>query len=92
MSTADLVQDIYIRELKAYKLPPVKPSDSEGHVQKFSAPKTPASPEESDLAKDLAAYEKQEVEVEGQSAGGATVPEDDWFEDEPEEEHGHGGH
>ncbi|MCJ1350549.1 MAG: hypothetical protein MMC33_000530 [Icmadophila ericetorum] len=90
--SVDLIQDIYIKELKAYKLPPVKASDSEGHVQKFSVPTTPASPEESNLTKDLQAYEKQEVEVEGQAAGGAAVPEEDWFEEEPEEEHGHGGH
>ncbi|KAL9077451.1 MAG: hypothetical protein Q9161_000296 [Pseudevernia consocians] len=84
---ADLVQDLYIKELKGYKPPPVKSSDSEGHVQKFSPPKAPQSPEESDIANDLKAYENQQVEVEGQAAGGeASATEEDWFEEEEEEE------
>ena len=84
---ADLVQDLYLKELRGYKPPPVKPSDSEGHVQKFSSPKAPQSPEESDIANDLKAYENQQVEVEGQASGGeASAIEEDWFEDEEEEE------
>lgn len=78
---------MYLKEIKAYKLPAVKPSDSEGHVQKFSPPKAPKSPEESDIANDLKAYENQQVDVEGQaSGGGATAIEEDWFEEEPDEE------
>ena len=89
LSKADIVQDLYIKELKAYKLPPVKPSDAEGHVQKFSPPKAPRSPEEGDIANDLKAYEAQQVEVEGNDGGeGAVGGEDwsDWFEDEEDEE------
>ncbi|EMC93018.1 hypothetical protein BAUCODRAFT_37944 [Baudoinia panamericana UAMH 10762] len=88
---ADLVQDMYLKELKAYKSPPVKASDAEGHVQKFTMPKPPPSPEEADLANDLKAYEDQVPEVEGQAAeGGASAAEDDWFvEPEEEEEHAH---
>lgn len=75
---ADFVQDLYLRELKNYKPPVVKASDSEGHVQKFSPPKAPQSPEESDIANDLKAYEAQQVEVEGQASGAeAAVAEDD---------------
>lgn len=70
----------------------MKPSDSEGHVQKFSPPKAPQSPEESDFANDLKAYENQQVEVEGQAAGGeASAIEEDWFE-EDEEEEAHAAH
>ncbi|MCJ1376806.1 hypothetical protein MMC20_008051 [Loxospora ochrophaea] len=83
---ADLVQDLYLQALKAYKTPPTKPSDSEGHVQKFSMPKAPQSPEESDIATDLKAYEDQKVEVEGQAAAGETPTDEDWFEEEPEDE------
>ena len=84
---ADIVQDLYIKELKAYKTPSVKSSDSEGHVQKFSPPKAPKSPEEGDIANDLKAYEQQQPEVEGQASGGeATAVEEDWFEDDVEEE------
>lgn len=82
---ADLVQDLYLRELKAYKIPTVKASDSEGHVQKFSAPKAPKSPEETDIANELKAYEAQAVDVEGQVEGGVVDNGDAWFE-EPEEE------
>lgn len=89
---ADIVQDMYLNQLKAYKPQPVKASDSEGQVQKFSMPKPPASPEETDIQNDLQAYEQQVPEVEGQSSGGSTAPvEQDWFEEpeEDEEEHGH---
>ena len=78
LSEADLVQDLYIKELKAYKLPSVKPSDAEGHVQKFSSPKAPKSPEDGDIANDLKAYEAQQVEVEGNEGGDAAVGGEDW--------------
>ena len=85
---ADLVQDMYLRELKNYKPTPVKASDAEGHVQKFAAPKLPQSPEESDMAKDLQAYEQQQVEIEGQAdtSSGAPAVEQDWLEEEEEDE------
>ncbi|KAI6788814.1 hypothetical protein KC367_g5432 [Hortaea werneckii] len=84
---ADLVQDMYLKELRAYKPTPVKPTDAEGQVQKFSIPKAPQSPEEADLANDLKAYEDQVPEVEGQTTGAseAAPAEQDWFE-EPEED------
>ncbi|APA06351.1 ATP synthase H chain, mitochondrial precursor [Sclerotinia sclerotiorum 1980 UF-70] len=86
---ADLVQDLYLKELKSYKAPQIKASDSEGHVLKFSPPKAPTSPEETDIAKELAAYEASTVEVEGQAEGGVETKEVDWFEEEPEEEAAH---
>ncbi|KAL1301684.1 hypothetical protein AAFC00_005899 [Neodothiora populina] len=78
---ADLVQDLYLKELKAYKTPAVKPSDAEAHVQTFSIPKAPASPEEADIASELSAYESQVPEVEGQAEGGAAAPAEDWFDE-----------
>ncbi|KAH0542693.1 hypothetical protein FGG08_002926 [Glutinoglossum americanum] len=85
----DLVQDLYIKELKAYKPTPIKASDAEGSVQKWSAPPPPKSPEEGDLANGLKAYEEQQVEVEGQVIPGeVSATEEDWFEEEEEEEHG----
>ncbi|KAK5132185.1 hypothetical protein LTR08_009308 [Meristemomyces frigidus] len=84
---ADLVQDLYLKELKAYKSPPVKASDSQGQVHQFSMPKAPISPEETDIANDLKAYEDQVPEVEGQSAAGETsAVEPDWFEEPAEDE------
>ena len=86
---ADFVQDLYIRELKAYKIPAVKANDSEGHVQKFSAPAAPKSPEETDIANELKAYEASTVDIEGQAEGGAAAQEVDWFEEEPEDDEPH---
>ncbi|KAK1250859.1 hypothetical protein MKX07_005414 [Trichoderma sp. CBMAI-0711] len=90
---ADFVQELYLKELKAYKTPAVKESDAEGQVQVFTMPKTPASPEEANLADSLKAYESMAVEIEGQdasaqtSAGAAQLP--DWLEAEEEEEPHH---
>ncbi|KAF8968739.1 ATP synthase complex subunit H-domain-containing protein [Flammula alnicola] len=73
VSRKDLVQDLYLREIKAYKPAPavstsrrrdfyIKAKDAHvGVVKKFSlppAPKTPALP--SDLASELAAYDAAE--------------------------------
>ncbi|KAF2771531.1 hypothetical protein EJ03DRAFT_325568 [Teratosphaeria nubilosa] len=83
---------MYLKELKAYKAPPVKASDAEGHVQKFSIPPAPPSPEEADIASALGEYENQVPEVEGQAAAGESAAvEQDWFE-EPEEEEEHAAH
>ena len=88
--TADLVQDLYLKELKAYRPSPVKPSDAEGQVQKFSLPQPPRSPEEGDIAQELKAYEEQQVEVEGQATEGeAGIVGEDWFEEDAEEEPAH---
>jgi F-type H+-transporting ATPase subunit h len=79
---ADIVQDLYLRELRAYKPPPGKPSDAEGHVQKFKMPTAPKSPEETSLANQVNEYESSAVEVEGQTSTGETQePEGDYFED-----------
>jgi F-type H+-transporting ATPase subunit h len=74
---------MYLRELKAYKPPPLKGSDAEGHVQKFTPPSAPKSPEETNLASEMQDYENQAVEVEGQAAAGEGEEggEEDFFED-----------
>lgn len=81
-----MVQDLYLRELKAYKTPAVKASDSEGQVKSFAVPKAPTSPEEADIASELSAYETQVPEVEGQAEGGAAAPVEDWFDESVFEE------
>ncbi len=78
-----------MKELKAYKVPAVKANDSEGHVQKFSPPQAPKSPEEADIASELQQYEAQTVDIEGQAEGGVVAHEESWFEEEPEEEAAH---
>lgn len=90
---ADLVQDLYLRELRNYKVPQVKASDSDGHVNKFKAPQAPKSPEESDLANDLKAYESQKVEVEGQTSdASSSAAEQDWFEEPDYDDDGKDAH
>lgn len=89
---ADFVQELYLKELKAYKPTPVKESDSVGQVQTFSAPKTPKSPEEADLASSLKEYESMAVEVEGQEtvAPGTAAPVvEDWLVEEEDDEPAH---
>ena len=84
---ASLIQDLYLKELKAYKPSPAKNLDPAGQVQKFSPPKPPQPPNEGDVANELKEYESQQVEVEGQAAAGETNDvEVDWFEDDLEEE------
>ncbi|KAE8348314.1 ATP synthase complex subunit H-domain-containing protein [Aspergillus coremiiformis] len=83
---ADPVQELYLRELRAFKPSPIKPGDAEAHVQKFSVPAAPKSPEEANLADELKSYQSQEVEVEGQAAAGEVAPvEESWFEEDEEE-------
>ena len=87
---------MYLKELRAYKIPQTKANDAEGHVQKFNAPAVPKSPEETNLASEMKAYEDQAVEVEGQAnTGEAKEPEEDYFEDLKqfdEEEHHEAAH
>lgn len=91
---ADLVQDMYLKELKAYKVPPAKSSDAQGQVQTFKIPSPPKAPSDtSEMAESLKAYDTQPVEVEMQSTSsgpGATLPskDEEWLEldeDEPAE-------
>ena len=88
---ADFVQELYLKELKAYKVPAVQPSDSEGQVQVFNTPKTPNSPEETDLAGSLQEYESMAVEIEGQESSPSGQPAQlpDWLEAEEEDPAAH---
>lgn len=61
---ADLVQDMYLRELRTYKPSSPKLAENEGQIQKFAIPNAPSSPEDGDIARDIKAYESQGVEVE----------------------------
>ncbi|RMZ91156.1 hypothetical protein DV736_g1620, partial [Chaetothyriales sp. CBS 134916] len=82
-SRADLVQDLYLKELRSYKVPAAKASDAEGLVQKFTPPPAPNSPEEANLAAEVSEYESQAVDVEGAVVPGETQAstEEDYFED-----------
>ncbi|GJC80070.1 hypothetical protein ColLi_02908 [Colletotrichum liriopes] len=81
--TADFVQELYLKELKAYKPTPVKDSDAQGQVQTFSLPQTP----------NLKEYESMAVEVEGQDASAVAANGEpvkhDWLMIEEDEEEPH---
>ncbi|EIN05781.1 hypothetical protein PUNSTDRAFT_137272 [Punctularia strigosozonata HHB-11173 SS5] len=57
----DFVQDLYIKELKAYKAPPVAKDAHVGVVKSFAQPPAPQAPAiPSDLASELSAYDAAE--------------------------------
>ncbi|KAG9026226.1 hypothetical protein FS837_004678 [Tulasnella sp. UAMH 9824] len=61
VSRKDLVQDMYLRELKAYKPAPQAKDAHLAHVKAYKAPSSPTPPAlPADLASELAAYDSQE--------------------------------
>ncbi|KAK7045489.1 hypothetical protein VNI00_007742 [Paramarasmius palmivorus] len=61
VSRKDLVQDLYLRELKAYKPAPVPKDAHVGSVKQYSAPAAPKAPSlPSDLAAELSAFDASE--------------------------------
>ncbi|KAL3963957.1 hypothetical protein ACCO45_000961 [Purpureocillium lilacinum] len=89
---ADFVQELYLKELKAYKVP------RQGVRRRGPGPdlchaQDPRLPEETDLAGNLKEYESMAVEIEGQDAsaqaGNAAPALQDWLEAEEEEPQGH---
>jgi F-type H+-transporting ATPase subunit h len=47
-------------------------------------PKSPPSPEETNIANELGDYEAQTPEIEGQASADGQAVVEDWFEDEEE--------
>ena len=79
VTRADLVRDLYLRELKNYKAPATSPNDHQGHVKQWTVP-TPATPPAVEVDEgEVGAYEAQQVEIEGGAA--AADAGDDWFEE-----------
>ncbi|KDN39855.1 hypothetical protein K437DRAFT_279314 [Tilletiaria anomala UBC 951] len=80
-SQQHFVQELYLRELKAYK-PPQKAADTHiGQVREFatpSAPKAPAAPSSSELASQLDAYasaEPDRIEASAKGSSGDSLTE-----------------
>ena len=84
------MQELYLKELKAYKAPAVRDADAAGQVATFNEPAAPRSPEEADLAASLKEYEGMAVDVEGADAGAdaaaGTPVVEDWLVEEEEDE------
>lgn len=76
----DYVQDLYLRELKAFKPTPQAKDAHMGQVKEFhspSAPQKPDVPSSADLAKELEAYERSSPSDATHDAAVATeVPEE----------------
>lgn len=63
---ADLVQEAYLRELKAYKAPPKDENAHKGQVREFSAPAAPSAPSvpsSSEVSSELEAYAASEPDA-----------------------------
>ncbi|SGY19953.1 BQ5605_C017g08403 [Microbotryum silenes-dioicae] len=74
----DFVQELYLRELKAYKPNPA-PSAA-GSVKSYSnptAPKAPAVPDAAALAKELDEYDSHAPAVDAPQASSSSVTESD---------------
>merc|ERR1711939_952735 len=75
----DLIQDLYLRELKGYKPPPVAKDAHVGSVKQFStpsAPKAPAVLSGAELNAELEAYDKDMPAVaQSSSSSGADATE-----------------
>ncbi|WVQ84058.1 hypothetical protein IAT38_006203 [Cryptococcus sp. DSM 104549] len=94
----DLVQDLYVNQLKSYK-PAAKSADAHvGAVRNFSAPKAPAAPSlPTDLASELSKFDAEEPVIGGSAPkaaaatteGGESADEFLAFleKDHPKEEH-----
>jgi F-type H+-transporting ATPase subunit h len=89
---ANLISDLYVKELKAFKPTPLTTADAESATKAWKLPtaaKVPAL--EAEGADALASYDSAAVEV-ATSADGAVAQEykpDDWFVFPVDEEPGH---
>jgi len=71
----DLVQDLYINELKAYKAPPQAKDAHVGVVKAYSAPKSPSAPAApTDLASELSSYDSTEPTLASSAPAAGAAP------------------
>ncbi|KAG8852012.1 hypothetical protein FRB91_007107 [Serendipita sp. 411] len=71
--TLDLVQDLYLRELKSYKPIPAAKDAHVGAVREFKAPQAPETPTlPGDLASELSTYASSEPILDSKTAGAAS--------------------
>ncbi|CAD6583825.1 MAG: hypothetical protein CYPHOPRED_002503 [Cyphobasidiales sp. Tagirdzhanova-0007] len=78
ISRKDYVQDLYLRELKGYKPKEVAANSHVGQVKEFhspTAPTAPSVPSSADLAKELDAYEREDVPTSSAASAGANESE-----------------
>lgn len=88
----NVLQDLYLKELKNVKLAPITPQDAEGSVKPWEEPSKPKIPEvEAQGTEALQAYKNEPVETLSENVEGqAEEPvEEDWLvlDDAEEESH-----
>ncbi|RKP14996.1 ATP synthase complex subunit H-domain-containing protein [Piptocephalis cylindrospora] len=86
----DLVQELYLKELKGYK-PTTEPTKMEqGQVKDFVAPAKPAVPsvDATSLSSDLAAYDVEE-DVSASQDEGLALPDEDFESEDADEASAH---
>lgn len=96
----DLLQDIYVKEIKGFKPAPVSAKDAAAETIPWSVPKAPAVPSGEIALDQIDEYAKAPVEVEheapvateGQAQTVDTSPGGDWFVVEPVEWEDHDDH
>ncbi|KAF5391948.1 hypothetical protein D9757_003235 [Collybiopsis confluens] len=73
----DLVQDLYLKEIKAYKAPQQAKDAHVGVVKSYSLPPAPKAPGlPSDVASELAAYDASEPTIASTQAPKSTMNEE----------------
>lgn len=88
---SNVIQDLYLREIKNVKLQPVSAKDAEGSVKPWTAPQAPKTPElEAQGSEALQAYAQEDVHVSKTEAeASAETEEQDWLVLEEIEEETH---
>jgi F-type H+-transporting ATPase subunit h len=93
VSRADLIQDMYIRELKNYKSSPPDPKEAAQTTKHWQPPAPPVAPKiETSIDQDLQAYRDEPVDLDTSASESETQeekPEEDWLviEDPEDEKH-----
>lgn len=88
----NVVQELYLKELKNVKLTPITAKDAEGSVKQWSEPVKPKEPELEGQGTDaLKAYSSEPVETKSTTVEEETPVEEDWLvlEDAEEDSHAH---
>ncbi|KAI9227419.1 MAG: ATP synthase complex subunit H-domain-containing protein [Piptocephalis tieghemiana] len=86
----DIVQDLYLKELKGYKPSPEIAKMEQGQVKEFVPPAKPTAPtvDASSVSADLAAYDVEE-DVTASQDEGLALPDEDFESEEAEEASAH---
>ncbi|KAK6454540.1 F1F0-ATPase complex, subunit H [Scheffersomyces xylosifermentans] len=87
---SNLVSELYIQQIKAFKPTALSAKEIDSAVKAFQLPAKPSIPATEIAAEALAEYEASEVETASTpSSSGAAPVEEDWFvfEEEAEEHH-----